>query len=156
MLWCCLRYYSTVLVWSPLTLCPFPFTVFLCRHLHLSDSNTKENVPRAACFLPSRPCHLEQTPLLCTSCSNTIPLQNSTKNYTILLSICTRLLELLCVFNCTSYSFPPVKLHVTSTCVWVSRGKEREGECTWSSNGLIFSLLVCVFWWHVIHEWWWW
>ncbi len=28
----------------------------------------KEKVPRAACFLPSRPCHLEQTSLLCTSC----------------------------------------------------------------------------------------
>ena len=98
-----LRYCSAVLVWSPLPLRPFPFTAFLCWHPPLSDSKTKEKVPRAACFLPSRPCHLEQTPLLCTSCSNTIPVQNSTKNHTIPLSVRTRLLELLCVFNCSPY-----------------------------------------------------
>ena len=63
----------------------------------------KEKVPRAACFLPSRPCHLEQTPLLCTSCSNTIPVQSSTKNHAIPLSVRTRLLEFLCVFNCLPY-----------------------------------------------------
>ena len=63
----------------------------------------KKKVPRAACFLPSWPCHLEQTLLLCTSCSNTIPVQNSTKNHTIPLSVGTRLLELLCVFNCSPY-----------------------------------------------------
>ena len=57
-LWCCLRYCSAILVWSPLPLRPFPFTAFLCWHPNLSDSNTKEKVPRAACFLPSRPCHL--------------------------------------------------------------------------------------------------
>ena len=99
---CCLRYCSAGLVWSPLPLRPFPFTAFLCWHPHLSDSNTKEKVPRATCFLPSRPCHLEQTPLL-ASCSNTIPVQNSTQNHTILLSVRTRLLERICVFNCSPY-----------------------------------------------------
>ena len=64
---------------------------------------TRKKVPRAACFLPSRPCHLEQTPLLCTSCSKTIPVQNSTKNHTIPLSVRTRLLERLCVFNCSPF-----------------------------------------------------
>ena len=55
----CLWYCSTVLVWSPSPLRPVPFTAFLCWHPHLSDFNTKEKVPRAACFLPSQPCHLE-------------------------------------------------------------------------------------------------
>ena len=59
----------------------------------------------------------------------------------------------------TSHPTSPVKLHVTCTCVWASRGerereRERERECKWSSNGLIFSLLVCVFWWHVILKRW--
>ena len=102
-LWCCLRYCSAVLVWSPLPLRPLPFTAFLCLHPHLSDSNTKEKVPRSAYFLPSRPCHLELTPLLCRSCSNTIPVQNSTKNHTVPLSVRTRLSQLLCVFNCSPY-----------------------------------------------------
>ena len=83
--------------------CPFPLTAFFCWHPHLSNSNKKEKVPRAACFLPSQPCHLEQTPLLFASCSNTIPVQNSTKNHTIPLGVWTRLLELLCVFNCSPY-----------------------------------------------------
>ena len=114
-------YCSAVLVWSLLPLCPFPFTVFLCWNPHLLDSNTKEKVPRAGCFLPSRPCHLEQTPLLCTSCSNAIPVQNSTQNHTIPLSIRTRLLELLCVFSCSP----------TFSCMWpapvcVGVGRERE------------------------------
>ena len=94
---------STCLISFAFTSRPVPFTSFLCWHPHLSDSNTKEKIPRAACFLPSRPCHLEQTPLLWTSCSNTIPVQSSTKNHTIPLSVRTRLLELLCVFNCSPY-----------------------------------------------------
>ena len=126
MLWCCLRYCSTVLVWSPLPLRPFPFTAFLCWHPPLSDSNTKLKAPRAACFLPSQPCHLEQTPLLCMSCSNTIPVQNSTKNHNIPLSVQTRLLALLCVFNCSPY-FSSCKtacdLHL---CVSKWGGGERE------------------------------
>ena len=36
---------------------------------------------------------------------NTIPVQNSTKNHTIPLSVRTRLVELLCVFNCSPYFF---------------------------------------------------
>ena len=37
------------------------------------------------------------------ACLNTIPVQNSTQNHTILLSVRTRLLELLCVFNYSPY-----------------------------------------------------
>ena len=67
------------------------------------------------------------------------------------LSARTRLLELLCVFNCSSY-FSSCKTACDCTCVWASRERERESK--WSSNGLIFSLLICVFWWHVILKWW--
>ena len=54
-----LCYTFAELVWSPLPLRPFSFTAFLCWHPHLSNFNTKEKVPRAACFLQFRPCHLE-------------------------------------------------------------------------------------------------
>ena len=112
---------------SPLPLRPFQFTAFLRWHPHLSDSNMKEKVPRAACFLPFRPCHLDQTPLLCTSCSNTIPVQNSTKNHTIPLSVWTRLLELLCVFNCSPY-FSSCKTPCDLHLCWASRERERKRE----------------------------
>ena len=68
---------------------------------------------------------------------STIPFQNSTKNHTILLSVRTRLLELLCVFNCSFY-FSSCKtacdLHLcVSECVCVcvcvgERERERETE----------------------------
>ena len=35
--------------------------------------------------------------------AQTLPVQNSTKNHTIPLSVRTRLLDLLCVFNCSPY-----------------------------------------------------
>ena len=67
----------------------------------------------------------KKTPLLCTPCSNTIPLQNSAKNHTTPLSIQTRLLELLRVFSCSSY-FSPVKLHAICICVSDRREEERQ------------------------------
>ena len=50
---------TALLYLSPSPICPFPLTAFIFWHPHLSNTNTKEKVPGTACFLPSRPCHLE-------------------------------------------------------------------------------------------------
>ena len=67
----------------------------------------KKNFQGERAFSHLGPVTLNKLPILCTPCSNTIPVQNSTKNHTIPLSLRTRLLELVCVFSCSPY-FPPV------------------------------------------------
>ena len=93
------------------------------RSLRFSDTrmfripSRKKKFQGQRAFSHLGPVTWNKLPLLCTSYSNTIPVQNSTKNNTIPLSVRTRLLELLCVCSTAHPTFPPVKLHVTCTCV---------------------------------------
>ena len=73
--------------------------------LAVSDSKTNKKVSRAAVLSPISALSLGINSPTLYGISNTTPVQNSTKNHTIPLSLRTRLWEILCVFRCFLFGY---------------------------------------------------